>query len=125
MNTLTLVIGEILLCFTISMCLVYLLRPLLQDVLAETCGTEKRAAFWVMFSQLLLVIAPLLLVIYFVPVDVTETINIAAALKDTLFRSLLGVFIALTIMGQVIWKSIRQDMRGADGSVNSRGELTP
>lgn len=107
MNTLTLVVVEIVLCLGISIALIMLIKPLLRDVLIETCGTQKRAEFWVMFTQLMLVISPLLLVIYFIPTGASTAVNVAEALKDTLFRTLLGDFIALASIGQVIWKSIQ------------------
>ena len=106
MNTLTLFIIEVSLSFGISATVVILIKPLLRDVLIETCGTKKRAEFWVMFTQLMLVISPLLIVIYFAPTSTVVPPNIAETLKDTLFQSLLGVFIALAMIGQVIWKSI-------------------
>jgi hypothetical protein len=107
MNTLSLFTIEVLLCFGISAAVILLLKPLLRDVLIETCGTAKRAEFWVMFTQLMLIISPLLIVIFFAPTDTSITINIAEAMQDTLFRSLLGVFVALAMIGQVMWKSIR------------------
>jgi TRAP-type uncharacterized transport system fused permease subunit len=106
MNTLILFILEIAICISISLATISLLKPLLIDVLVETCGTEKRAAFWAMFTQLMLYLAPLLIVVYFAPTDINTDSNLALALKETLFRTLLGVFIALASVGQVIWKSI-------------------
>ena len=107
MNTLVLFLIEVLLCFAISVSLIYLLKPVLCDMLIDICGTETRAAFWVMFTQLMLIISPLLLVIYFAPTQDVLAINTAEALKDTLFRTLLGDFVALATIGVVIWKSIR------------------
>jgi hypothetical protein len=65
MSNITLFLIQISLCFSIGMAVIALLKPHLTDVLTETCGTAKRAAFWVMFTQLMLVIAPLLLVVFF------------------------------------------------------------
>ena len=67
MNTLSLFTIEVLLCLGISIAVIVLLKPLLRDVLIETCGTTKRADFWVMFTQLMLVISPLLIVIFLHP----------------------------------------------------------
>lgn len=107
MNSLTLFMIEVVLCFGISLSLIYLLRSLLREVLVDICGTQTRAEFWVMFSQLMLVIPPLLIVIYFAPIQGPVHIHIAEAIKDTLFRSLLGDFIALIVIGQVIWTAIK------------------
>ena len=57
----------------------------------------------------MLFIAPLLIVIFFAPTGEVVNINIAKVIQDTLFRSLLGDFIALAMIGQVIWKSIDFD----------------
>jgi len=107
MNTLALFMIEVLLCLGISISLIYLLKPVLSEVLVDICGTKSRAEFWVMFTQLMLIISPLLIVIYFAPTQDVLHINTAEAMKDTLFRSLLGDFIALVIIGQIIWKSIK------------------
>lgn len=114
MNTLSLFTLEVLLCLGISIAVILLLKPLLRDVLIETCGTAKRAEFWVMFTQLMLIISPLLIVIFFAPTETSITTNIAEAMQDTLFRSLLGVFVALAMIGQVMWKSIRNANIGND-----------
>ena len=106
MQSLGLFIIEILLCFAISCSLIVLLRTLLCDVLVDICGTKRRADFWVMFTQLMLVISPLLIVIFFAPIEIDSTTNVAKSIKDTLFRSLLGDFIALAMLGQVIWKTM-------------------
>ena len=107
MNTLVLFMIEVLLCFGISLSLIVLLKPVLAEILVDICGTKARAEFWVMFTQLMLILSPLLIVIYFAPTQGALQLNIAEAMKDTLFRCLLGDFIALVIIGQVIWKSIK------------------
>lgn len=106
MNTLIVFIIEVFLCLGISLTVVMLLKPFLRNLLIETCGTTERAGFWVMFTQIMLIISPLLIVIYYAPTTTADTINIAEAMQETLFRSLLGVFIALTMIAMVIWKSI-------------------
>lgn len=106
MDALLLFALEIALCLGISIMLITLLRPLLKDVLTDTCGTEKRAGFWVMFTQLMLIISPLLVVVYFAPTAPISQLNVANELQRALFRTLLGDFIALSVIGKVIWKSI-------------------
>ena len=106
MNTLTLFLLEVFLCIGISTSVIYLLKPLLREILTETCGNQTRAEFWVMFTQLMLFIAPLLIVIFFASTEAVTNIHFVKVIQDTLFRSLLGEFIALAMIGQVIWKSI-------------------
>ncbi|WP_428624434.1 hypothetical protein [Sedimenticola sp.] len=106
MNILILFILEVIICISISFVIIRLLKPLLTDVLIETCGTKQRAAFWAMFTQLMIYLAPLLIVVYFAPTSTLPDGGWAFAIKNALFRTLLGAFIALASVGQVIWKSI-------------------
>lgn len=119
MSNITLFLIQISLCFSIGMAVIALLKPHLTDVLTETCGTAKRAAFWVMFTQFMLVIAPLLLVVFFTDAKPGIHAYPAEAIKDTLFQSLFGIFIAITMVGQVIWKPI-----AADSGMTTREETT-
>lgn len=121
MTNLTLFLTEVALCLLISLIVIGLLKPYLQDVLAESCGTVKRAAFWVMFTQLMLVIAPLLLVIFFSDVRPGIPSYPAEDIKDALFRSLFGIFIAISMIGRVIWKSVAADL----AAENTHEEITP
>lgn len=102
MNSLTLFMLEIALCLGISLVLILLLSRLLRDVLTDMCGTTNRARFWVVFTQLMLVISPLLLVIFFA----SGHRSVLIELQSALFRILLGDFIALCAIGRVIWKSV-------------------
>ena len=43
MNSLSIFMIEVLMCFTISFSMIYLLRPLLREVLVDICGTQSRA----------------------------------------------------------------------------------
>ncbi|MBL1275749.1 MAG: hypothetical protein COB30_006655 [Ectothiorhodospiraceae bacterium] len=106
MNALSIFAIEVSLCFALSAVIIVLIRRLLRDVLLETCGTSRRADFWVMFTPIMVVISPLLMVIYFAPTETDAAINVTQSIKDTLFRSLLGDIIALSVMGQVMWKSL-------------------
>ena len=98
---------EIVTCLAISGAVIYVLNPLLNDVLTETCGTQRRALFWVRFTDIMLLISPLLMVIFFTHTGENNAPNSLIIFKDTLFRSLLGEFMGLAIIGQIIWKSIR------------------
>ncbi len=106
MNTLILFVLEIGICLGISIAMILLLKPLLRNVLTDTCGTPQRAEFWVMFTQLMLIISPLLVVVFFAPTATLTHLNIAHELQRALFRTLLGDFIGLSLIGRVIWKSI-------------------
>lgn len=107
MNDIIIFTVELTTCLVISGAVIHTLNPLLRDLLAETCGTVKRARFWVRFTDLMLLIAPLLAVIFFSHTGEVDAPGSLLIFKDTLFRCLLGEFVGLAIIGQLIWKSIR------------------
>jgi len=109
MNTFIIYAIAIFLSTTISATVVMFIKSGLRDMLIETCGTEKRADFWVMYTQIMLFISPLLVVIYLAPITSIAAYP-AELLKNILFWSLLVVFIALAKIGRVIWKSINTDV---------------
>jgi len=101
---------EIFTSLAISSAVIFVLNPLLVEVLADSCGTKNRSLFWVRFTDIMLIISPLLLVIFFTHTGENNAPNSLIIFKDTLFRALLGEFIGLALVGQVIWRSIRQDL---------------
>ena len=106
MYTFALFASEVAICLGIALAVTHLLSPLLKELLAETCGTAQRAAFWVTFTQLMLFMAPLLLVVFFTKTGTVMQANAAVVVKDALFLALLGEFIALSAVGIVMWQSI-------------------
>lgn len=102
---------EIFTSLAISGAVVFVLNPLLTEVLSDSCGTKNRSLFWVRFTDIMLIISPLLLVIFFTHTGESNAPNSLIIFKDSLFRALLGEFIGLALVGQVIWQSIRQDLK--------------
>lgn len=107
MYTLSMFSFQIVLSLAVSAALLVLLRPVLYDILLGACGTTQRAAFWLRFVQINLVIAPLLLVIMFAPVTEATLPGPAELVRDTLLRALSGAFGGVLVMGQVIWKTVK------------------
>jgi hypothetical protein len=70
----------------------------LRGLLLDACGTVDRARFWVMYSGVMLFIAPLLAVIVF-----GQSGNLSAAslsfYKSAFGSALAGVFVALAVVG--------------------------
>ncbi len=97
---------EILTCLSISGAVVFVLNPLLMDILCDFCGTKTRSLFWVRFTDIMLIVSPLMLVIFFTHTGELNAPSTLIIFKDTLFRSLLGEFMGLVLMGQVIWSFI-------------------
>ena len=102
---------EITICLSITITTLLLIKPPLNDLLIELCGNEIRAKFWVMFTQIMLIISPLLIVIYFTPTYTITAQNLLQTLTDLLFQTLLGTFITLAMIGQIVRKSISRTIQ--------------
>ena len=82
----------------------YMMKSLLR-VLIDMCGTETRAKFWITYSNIMLVIAPLLTVIIFGKSSSIGEANFAFY-KTAFGCALFGVFISLAAIGMQITKAI-------------------
>lgn len=110
MNTLLLFGLQIMLSLSVSGVVIALLRPVLFDIFLGACGTTPRARFWMTFTHINLVLAPLLLVMFFAPVTDATVPESTQLVRDALFRALVGVFIGITTVGHVIWKTVKADL---------------
>ncbi len=109
-NTSTFLI-EISLSVSLSILTLLLLKDALFGVLTDLCQGEQRARFWARFTQLMLIIGPLLGVLIFTPAgNNLETIN-TAIFRETLKHAVMGAFVALCTVGFVIWRTIPASRR--------------
>lgn len=109
MNELTLFAVEITISLLVSVCVVYILNKSFHNVLVDLCGTEVRAQFWLIYSNLMLVIAPLLTTIIFGKSH--KVLEASFTFYKTAFGSVLfGVFISLLIIGLQITKYISKQV---------------
>lgn len=124
MSSLAIFLTELGLSIGFSLTVIVLLRRPLRNVLIESCGTNTRAEFWVVFTQLMLIAAPLMPVVFLSAAGSSANPEALIIIKDGLFRILLGIFFALAMMGRVVWKTIDTDVVPAtipevDGSSES------
>lgn len=102
MNFVNVFVAEIVVCLAVSAFVVWRLQQLLRRVGVESCEQGGRSTdFWVAYTQLMMFIAPALLVAwfsqagrYFVVVD---------QMKSSLGLVLLGQFIGLALVGRAVW----------------------
>jgi hypothetical protein len=79
-------------------------RPL-RILLGEICGTEERSRFWTVWSTVMMVVAPLLLV----SMRAIDT-NPSGLIRGTVASALVGILLALLGMGYAVWsRSPRPD----------------
>ena len=120
MSPLTHFLLSITFCLGISAGMILVIKAKLRNVLIETCGTEARADFWLTFTQLMVLIAPLMIVIFFSPTtEIIET-DAITHLKNALFQTLFGLFTALAVTGKVIWRSISEGNSGSLPALSNR-----
>ena len=67
MNTIFAFAIEVVITFAICTLTFHYLRPFLKRILVDLCGTEERAQFWTVFSNILLVGCPLLISLMYQP----------------------------------------------------------
>lgn len=109
MNEIYLFIIEIFIGLSITACVIFILSKPLKNVLIDICGTEVRAKFWVMYTNLMLVITPLLTSIIFGKLH--RVAEASFSFYKTAFGSVLfGVFISLVIIGLQITKLYPEKM---------------
>ena len=94
---LTLVFGS-LLSISISVCVLYVLSGPLVNVLDKICPDHQAAVFWLSYTQVMLMIAPLLVVL---TVDMfTQISDPVESLRLILMAVLSGLLISLYSVGK-------------------------
>lgn len=107
MTEIHLFIIEIMIGLAVSACVIFILNKPLKNVLIDICGTKVRAKFWMMYTNLMLVITPLLTSIIFGQSDSVTAASFS--FYKTAFGSVLfGVFMSLVIIGLQITKTLPQ-----------------
>lgn len=92
---------EVALTLIISALLVRYLRPFLRKILLDLCGTEERAQFWVVFSNLLLMGMPTLFALNYKP-QATDASALFFEITGKLSGNLGGFLVALVGIGLIV-----------------------
>ncbi|MBE7435853.1 MAG: hypothetical protein HS100_18190 [Anaerolineales bacterium] len=94
MNTIISFLVHVFLTIAVTALVVNYIRPYLRKVLVDLCGTEERAQFWTVFSNVVLVGLPGILALNYRPEAVTLEelfFEIAGRLSGTLAGFLFGL----------------------------------
>jgi len=115
MNELIIFALQLFVALAISVFVVYLIKPYLKDVLKDTCGTAQSAEFWVRFTQLMMIVSPLMIVVFFSVADpyqegFSQPVQI---LKETMLQTLTGIFVGLVFVGRIIYRAINTSVEHA------------
>jgi hypothetical protein len=75
-------------------------RPL-KAMLVELCGTEERAGFWLVFSNVMLLLTPVIFAMHMRP-DAEEPRTLAHQLSLQMESGLIGLVLAVLVLGFVM-----------------------
>ncbi|HXF80081.1 MAG TPA: hypothetical protein VN598_14520 [Usitatibacter sp.] len=96
---------EVAACLALSALVVVRLNRLLRRIGAEVCERGGASTeFWIAYTQLMMFVAPLLLVAYFSRAGFYY--RPVQQLQSSLFLILLGQFVGLVLVGRAVWKTI-------------------
>ncbi len=95
------------------------LRPHLKSILSELCGTSERARFWVAFSNVALVLFPLIFALNNWP-DRESRASAILEIGTQLKWALIGLVAAVLVLGFVIGSFIARSAKppAAPGKAN-------
>jgi hypothetical protein len=98
MNAISIYLIQLVITVIACLLLAAYIRPVLKRVLIDLCGTEERAAFWTLFSNIMLVVLPAIFGMGFHP----EIVNFENSFFDVAAQlrvNLLGFILSLVAIG--------------------------
>ena len=101
MNTMFAFAVEVILTFIICALTFRILRTYLNRILIDLCGTEERAQFWTVFSNIVLVGFPLLISLMYQP-QALNTEELFFELTRRTSENLFGFMFALITIGFIV-----------------------
>ena len=101
MNTIVSFLIEVAITAVAASLIVMYFRPHLRRILVDLCGTEDRANFWTVFTNILLIGMPVILSLNFMP-DATDAQGLFFEIVRKLSGNLIGFLFALTCTGGII-----------------------
>lgn len=101
MNTILFFLLEVILTLSISMLVFRYLRPFLTRILVDLCGTEERAQFWTVFSNITLVGLPLLIALTYQP-EANKAEELFFEITHRISGNMLGFLFALITTGFIV-----------------------
>lgn len=104
MNAYVLLVTESLISIAVSLAVLYVLSGPLVSLLRQICPGEHAALFWLQYTRMMLMIAPLLLVL---TVDMfTHFSDPKDSLRLALIATLSGLLIGLHVIGQRVGRFV-------------------
>ena len=105
MNPVALFLVGIAVTAAISATVVWYLKPSLQHILFDLCGTEPRAAFWTAFSTVTIGLTPIIFAMHYRP-DAGDATPLVFALGSQLEWALAGLLASVVVLGFILSRFI-------------------
>ncbi len=106
MNSLNLFFTEISISLVLSLLTLLILSKPLINILEDLCPTQKQAAFWLVYTRMMLIISPLLLVL--IVSVMAKSQNNIESIKVSLIAALAGLLIGMIIVGKKIFEPAKK-----------------
>ena len=108
MSSVSLYVTGIIITVACASAVVWYLRPSLEGVLIDLCGTAPRAAFWTAFSNVTIALTPVIFAMHYRPDAATPALF---AIGTQLEWALAGLLLSVIVLGFVLSRFIvRQPM---------------
>ena len=104
MTPVTVFFAEVGASVVISTLILVRLQRLLRDIGSECDQGGGATEFWVAYTQIMMLVAPVLLIAWFSQAGIYATP--VAQLKSSLGVVLAGQFIGLALVGRAVWKTL-------------------
>ena len=101
MNRATIFLAGVGTTVAVSFLAVAYLKASLTRVLIDLCGTEERATFWTAFSNVTLVLVPLIFALHYRPETGPDT-SLVFQMSSQLEYALIGLVCSVLILGIVL-----------------------
>ena len=108
MNPTTAFLVDVGLVAVLSMSLVAYVKRHLSSLLIELCGTAERASFWLAFSNVTLVLVPLIFALNYEP-EFGPNRNFIFEMATQLKYAIIGFVIALSFLAIILFRFIPRD----------------
>ena len=110
MNAYVLLATESLICVAVSLAVLHAMSRPLMNVLSRICPDEQAASFWLSYTRVMMLLAPLLLVL---SVDLfTHFANPMDTLRLALIAALGGLLVGLHAVGKRIGPYVSVPQKG-------------
>lgn len=105
MNPVDLFLVGVLIAGGLAIGVMWYLKPYLQAVLVDLCGTAVRAAFWTAFSTIVVSLTPILFALHYRP-DTGENARAVFEIGTQLEWALAGLLLSVVLLALVLAKFI-------------------